>query len=175
MLQSQIQLKPLISGNWRKHKAMTAYCAEWLSTLLVERATWMAHAPTIELADTVISGPGFSWFRFWMPALDQVAEKYFDGAGKEIGVYFPVCQPLVQEGKRYHTSELILAVWYDVAKRVSVLREAEFDEAVRRQMISDNEAARAETRIRKLTAAIFREEFPPPVVRHFAVITEKRV
>ena len=169
----QLPSTPFISGDWKEHAAMTDYRAEWFNTLLVERAAWTAQAPTVELMGVVIGGPGFVWFRFWLPDLDQLVEKYFNPEGNTIGFYLPVCNPLVQEDKAYHTSDLILAIWYNADKRVSVLREEEFDDVVRRQILSSQEAERAETRIRELTAAIFREEFPPPLVRNFAIATEK--
>ena len=56
-----------------------------------------------------------------------------------------------------------------------MLREEEFDEGVRVQLLNSQEAERAETRIRELTAAIFREEFPPPLVRNFAIAMEKSI
>ncbi len=160
------------SGDWRADAAMTDYRAEWFNALLVERAAWTADAPEVELMDTVIGGPGFVWFRFWLPDLDQLVEKYFTAAGDPIGFYLPVCRPLQRDDGAYRTSDLILAIWYNADKRVSVLREAEFDEAHRKQLLSTEEAERAEIRIRELTAAIFRDEFPPPLVRNFAIATE---
>lgn len=160
------------SGDWRADAAMTDYRAEWFNALLVERAAWTTDAPEVELMDTVIGGPGFVWFRFWLPELDQLVEKYFTAAGDAIGFYLPVCRPLQRDDEAYRTSDLILAIWYNADKRVSVLREAEFDEAHRRQLLSTEEAERAETRIRELTAAIFRDEFPPPLVRNFAINTD---
>ena len=170
---SQPLFQPFTSGDWSEHAAMTDYRAEWFNSLLVERAAWTAQAPTVELLDTVIGGPGFVWFRFWLPDLDQLVEKYFNAEGNAIGVYLPVCRPLEREDSAYSTSDLILAIWYNADKRVSVLREDEFDEGVRRQFLSSEEAERAEIRIRELTAAIFREEFPPPLVRNFAIAMEK--
>ena len=167
--------QPFTSGDWSAHAAMTDYRAEWFNSLLVERAAWTEQAPTVELLDTgtVIGGPGFVWFRFWIPDLDQLVEKYFNAEGDAIGVYLPVCRPLEREDSAYRTSDLILAIWYNDDKRVSVLREEEFDDSVSRQYLSSEDAERAETRIRELTAAIFREEFPPPLVRNFAIAMEK--
>jgi predicted RNA-binding protein associated with RNAse of E/G family len=172
---SQRLFRPFTSGDWNQHAAMTDYRAEWFNSLLVERAAWTAQAPTLELLDTVICAPGFVWFRFWLPDLDQMVEKYFDAEGSAIGLYLPVCRPLQREDKAYHTSDLILAIWYNADKRVFVLREEEFDESVRGQLVNSDEAERAETRIRELTAAIFREEFPPPLVRNFAIAMEKSI
>jgi predicted RNA-binding protein associated with RNAse of E/G family len=172
---SQRLFRPFTSGDWSEHAAMTDYRAEWFNSLLVERAAWTAQAPTVELLDTVISAPGFVWFRFWLPDLDQLVEKYFNADGSAIGLYLPVCRPLEREDKAYHTSDLILAIWYNADQRVFVLREEEFDEGVRVQLLNSQEAERAETRIRELTAAIFREEFPPPLVRNFAIAMEKSI
>lgn len=154
---------------------MTDYRAEWFNSLLVERAAWTSQAPTVELHDAVIGAPGFVWFRFWLPDLDQMVEKYFDAEGAAIGLFLPVCRPLQREDRVYRTSDLILAIWYNADKGVFVLREEEFEDSVREQLISGPEAERAETRIRELTAAIFREEFPPPLVRNFAIAMEKSI
>ncbi len=170
---SQRLFKSFTSGDWNNQSAMTDYRAEWFNSLLVERAAWTDQAPTLELLDTVIGAPGYVWFRFWLPDLDQMVEKYFDAEGSAIGLYLPVCRPLQRQDKAYRTSDLILAIWYNADKRVFVLREEEFDEVVRAQGLSSQEAERAEARIRELTAAIFREEFPPPLVRNFAIAMEK--
>ncbi len=172
---SQRLFKPFNSGEWNENAAMTDYRAEWFNSLLVERTAWTAQAPTVELHDTIIGAPGFVWFRFWLPDLDQMVEKYFNAEGTAIGLFLPVCRPLQREDKAYHTSDLILAIWYNADKRVFVLREEEFEDCVRDQSISSQEAERAETRIRELTAAIFREEFPPPLVRNFAIAMEKSI
>ncbi|MXY96115.1 MAG: DUF402 domain-containing protein [Caldilineaceae bacterium SB0670_bin_27] len=170
---SQRLFRSFSSGDWEHRADMTDYRAEWFNSLLVERAAWTAHAPTVELLDTVIGAPGFVWFRFWLPDLDQMVEKYFDANGTAIGLYLPVCRPLQHEDKAYNTSDLILAIWYSSDKRVFVLHEEEFEDVVREERLRSEEAERAETRIRELTAAIFREEFPPPLVRNFAIAMEK--
>lgn len=170
---SQRMFKSFISGDWSHQAEMTDYRAEWFNSLLVERAAWTENAPTLELLDIVIGAPGYVWFRFWLPDLDQMVEKYFDAEGTAIGLYLPVCRPLQREDKAYRTSDLILAIWYSADKRVFVLREEEFEDVVRAEQFSSQEAERAETRIRELTAAIFREEFPPPLVRNFAIAMEK--
>ena len=192
-LPPQKEFSRFASGEWQRQDAMIEYRAEWFNSLLVERAAWSPNAPQVKLLDReggpsapveggaspgwlheqVIGGPGYVWFRFWLPELDQMVEKYFEPGGDPIGHYLPICRPLERKDKAYRTSELILAIWYNAEKRVAVLREEEFDESVRQQLLSSKEAERAEKRIRELTAKIFREEFPPPLVRNFAIAMEK--
>ena len=37
---ARVLFQPLTNGGWQSHPEMTDYRAEWLSSLLVERANW---------------------------------------------------------------------------------------------------------------------------------------
>lgn len=164
---ARVLFQPLTSGGWQNHPEMTDYRAEWLSSLLVERATWRKDAFPRAFGSAEVAGPGYVWFRFWLPEQDQVVEKYFDAAGHAVGMYVPVTEVLERRGDVWRTVELVLALWMQPNGRVSVLREDDFDEAVERDILTPVAAERAERRIRELTTAIAQESFPPPLVRNF--------
>ncbi len=164
--------EPLQSGDWGEHPEMEDYRAEWLSSLLVERAAWRVGARPRRIGSVEVAGPGFVWFRFWLPEQDQVVEKYFHAEGRALGMYMPVCTPLERRGEVYRATELILGLWLQQSGQVSVLREEEFDAAVEDELLPPVAVERAERRIRELTAAIFREQFPPPLVRNFDIYVQ---
>ena len=173
---SQRLFRPFTSGDWNQHSAMTDYRAEWFQFLAGSsgRPGQHKHLPSNcwirSFARRASSGSASgcqTWIR-WSKSISTPR------AARSAST-FQVCRPLQREDKAYHTSDLILAIWYNADKRVFVLREEEFDESVRGQLVNSDEAERAETRIRELTAAIFREEFPPPLVRNFAIAMEKSI
>ncbi len=170
---ARVLFQPLTSGGWQSHSEMGDYRAEWLSSLLVERANWKENSFPRSFGDVQIAGPGYVWFRFWLPEQDQVVEKYFDAEGNAVGVYVPVTEALERRGDVWRTVELVLALWLDANGRVSVLREDDFDEAVERQILTPVAAEWAERRIRELTTAIAAESFPPPLVRNFEINVEQ--
>lgn len=170
---ARVLFQPLISGGWQTHPEMTDYKAEWLSSLLVERANWRRNVFPRFFENAQIAGPGYVWFRFWLPEQDQVVEKYFDPAGREVGIYVPVAEELERRGDVWRTVELVLALWLQPGGRVSVLREKDFEEAVAREILTPVAAERAERRIRELTTAIAAEQFPPPLVRNFELNVEQ--
>jgi len=169
---ARVLFQPLTSGGWQNHPEMIDYRAEWLSSLLVERATWSDDSFPRSFGAAQIAGPGFVWFRFWLPEQDQVVEKYFDASGVSVGVYIPVTEKLERRGEMWRTIELVLALWMQPDGRVSVLREDDFDEAVEREILTPVAAEQAERRIRELTTAIAAEQFPPPLVRNFEMNSE---
>lgn len=169
---SALLLQPLISGGWQNHPEMVGYRAEWLSSLLVERANWRDDSFPRSFGDTQIAGPGFVWFRFWLPEQDHVVEKYFDASGRAVGIYVPVTEGLQRQGDVWRTVELVLAVWIQPGGRVSVLREDDFDQAVAQEILTPVAVEHAERRIRELTTAVAQEQFPPPIVRNFEINVE---
>lgn len=170
---ARVLFQPLTSGGWHNHPEMTDYRAEWLSDLLVERANWTDSAFPRHFGGVQVAGPGYVWFRFWLPEQEQVVEKYFAPDGESVGVYVPVTEDLERRGDQWRTVELVLALWLQPNGRVSVLREDDFEEAVEREILTPVAVERAERRIRELTTAIAQEQFPPPLVRNFELNVEQ--
>jgi len=162
------------SGEWQIHPYLTDYRAEWPGDMLVERATWTANAPKQQIhaqgPDPItIAGPGYIWFRFWLPEDGQVIERYFNVQGEAVGTYIPICALLEREGNTFRTVMLVLGLWIGADERVTVLHEEEFDAAVASGDITPVQAERAELRIRTLTTAVAQRQFPPGLVRNFTI------
>jgi hypothetical protein len=164
------------SGEWRRCAAMDDYRAEWLTDVLVERATWSGDAaerPTIQEVDSLdMARAGYVWTRFWLRREGQVVEKYFTAMGEALGYYIPVCMPIEQQGNHLSVERLGLALWVDMEGRVTVLGEAAFDTAVDAGEVAPVAQEHAEQRIRELTTLTAQRQLPPAFVRNFAIVTE---
>jgi predicted RNA-binding protein associated with RNAse of E/G family len=164
----------ITNGAWQSAPHMIDYHAEWFSEMLVERATWSSTAPVLRLGEQdsggqVIAQPGYVWFRFWLLESELMLEKYFDAAGKVVGFYVPISLPLQRRTDTLRLITLVLGLWLQPDDRVTVLREAEFDQAVIDGAITPVEAEQAELRIRELTLAVAQKRFPPAMVRNFTI------
>jgi predicted RNA-binding protein associated with RNAse of E/G family len=157
------------SGAWDACSEMVAYRSEWLSNLLVERARWRDESEPRRIGATQIAGPGYVWFRFWLPEPQQLVEKYFDEDGNPVGSYLPICEPIQVENGQYRTVHLWLGLWLAPSGHVMVMDEERFDAAVHAGDITAEQAAWAEMHIRELTADISRERMPPPLIRNFSI------
>jgi predicted RNA-binding protein associated with RNAse of E/G family len=159
--------KEIVPGQWRTVEYMVDYRVERLSNMLVERATWNEDAPVQVVSDTVVAAPGYIWFRFWVLKAEQIVQKYFDDSGQEVGIYAPICKPFLDADHGLATADLILGLWNTVDGRVMVLNEAEYEAAVLSGLISADEAKEAELRIREMTAAAAKGQFPQAIIRNF--------
>ncbi|GIV68746.1 hypothetical protein [Caldilinea sp.] len=164
-------LTMIASGEWNRHPGLIDYRAEWLSDLLVERATCAPDAAVQRINHHVVAAPGYIWFRFWLANGQHVIEKYFDNLGRAIGMYARIGMALPHRGRGFTMLNLLLGLWITEDARVTVLHEEEFDEAVKSGLISPVEAEHAEQQIRELTMAIANRRFPPPIVRNLALMT----
>lgn len=171
-----VKIARIESGEWQRWPEMGDYRAEWLSDVLVERATWRAgvgaRKVSSELTGIVGAKPGYIWVRFWFRREDQVVEKYFTDKGQVIGYYLPVCMPLEQHGMEMRTQQLGLALWIDVEGRVTVLGEQSFDAAVQGGTLTPVAQEQAEHRIRELTTATAQHRLPPAFARNFMILVE---
>lgn len=163
------------SGDWQNEPSMTDYRAEWLTDVLVERATWGDLATPLpvdpELGNVVVGAKGYVWARFWFRREGWLVEKYFTDQGALIGFYSPICGPI-----EYHTGKLStelygLALWIAESGRVTVLGEGHFDEGVDTGAVTPVAREQAEFRIRELTTLTAQRRFPPAFVRNFDIIT----
>jgi len=159
----------IVNGAWQSAAHMVDYRAEWFSEMLVERATWASTAPVRRIGEQVIAQPGYVWFRFWLLETELMVEKYFDPSGQVVGFYAPISLPFQRRTDTLRLITLVLAIWLRPDDRVTVLREAEFDQAVSAGTITPVEAEQAELRIRELTLAVAQKRFPPAMVRNFTI------
>ena len=159
----------ITNGAWQSVAQMTDYRAEWFSEMLVERATWSPDAAEQFIGDQMIVQPGAVWLRFWLLESELMVEKYFDATGQPLGFYVPICMPLQRRVSTLRIITLVLALWIQPDERVTVLHEAEFDQAVAAGVITPVEAEQAEQRIRELTLFVVQKRFPPAMVRNFTI------
>ncbi len=157
----------MIPGQWRAVEHMVDYRVERLSNMLVERATWDETAPTQMLRGTEVAATGYIWFRFWILQTEQIVQKYFDENGLMVGMYAPVCMPFATGGDGLMTADLTLGLWIMADGHVMVLNESEYEAAVQSGAITPEEAQEAEQRIREMTLATAKNEFPPAIIRNF--------
>lgn len=164
--------RPLIlltSGDWRQSPHMSDYRSEWLSGMLVERATWLPGAPTQKIGAVVIASAGYTWFRFWLQEIEQVVEKYFDADLHPIGVFVPICAGWRRRDVRVVAPSLYLGLWIEPSGRVTVLNEKTFDAAAHSGELTPIEVEHAEHRIRELTTGILQKRFPPGLVKNLTL------
>jgi predicted RNA-binding protein associated with RNAse of E/G family len=159
----------ILSGEWQRSELMADYRTEALTNIVVERATWQPQAQQQTIAETIIADGGYVWLRFWLLEEESLIEKYYNHEGKSIGYYVPICMPLKRRSEQLETYSLILALWLQPDDRVTVLHEAQFEAAVRQGDITPVEAEHAELRIRELTSVMARKQFPPALLRNFAI------
>jgi predicted RNA-binding protein associated with RNAse of E/G family len=159
----------ILSGEWQRNAALTDYRTEALSNIVVERATWRGDAAPQQIADTTIADEGYVWLRFWLLEDEIVIEKYYTAAGQPIGYYVPIGMPLKRRGEQLELYSLLLALWLRPDDLVTVLNEDPFEAALVAGEITPVEAEHAEFRIRECTALLARKQFPPGLIRNFAI------
>jgi predicted RNA-binding protein associated with RNAse of E/G family len=169
-------LKVIVSGDWNRDPLMSDYHAEWLSDMLVERATWTSQASIHRINQQVVGAPGYVWFRFWLANGEHILEKYFDDRGQPVGMYARIGMNVPHRGRGLSMLNLLLGLWITDDGRITVLNEPEFDAAVDSGAVSPVEAEHAEQQIREVTMAIANRRYPPPIVRNLnLIVTETTV
>lgn len=159
----------IIKGEWQRESAFTDYRTESLTNVVVERATWHSETTTRPITPTVAASAGSILLRFWLLEDEVLVEKHYDSQGNAVGYYIPICMPIKRRSDHLEAYSLLLALWVEPDDRVTVLHEESFEQAVTNGEITPVEAEHAEFRIRELTAALTRKQFPPGLVRKFEI------
>jgi len=162
-------LTTIASGEWSRDPDLTDYRAEWLSDMLVERATCALAAPVYRIGAHVVGAPGYIWFRFWLANGEHILEKYFDDHGRPIGMHARIGMAVPHRGRGFSATNLLLGLWITDDAHVTVLNEVEFEQAVAQGLLSPIEAEHAEQQIREVTMAIAHKRYPPPIVRNLTI------
>ena len=157
----------IISGDFGDPAMVRDYRAERLGDTLIERIVWGEMPAPRRLRGETVADAGFIWFRFWLSAHDQIVERYYDREAQPIGAQIDICMPLTCDENGCRTVDLILDIWISADGQVTVHKEDAFDRAVLDGDLDATQAERAEKQLRSLTAAIARNRFPPPLVRHW--------
>jgi predicted RNA-binding protein associated with RNAse of E/G family len=161
------------SGSFADPAVVSDYRAEAIGDVLVERVIW-GEGASEQRYGRVLAAPGFIWFRFWLPRLEQIVERYYFPDGQLIGSQIDVCMPVLCDESGCRARDLILDLWLDPDGRVTLHNEEAFEEAAREGSLSPDEVKHAELHLRVLTAGIAQTRFPPPLVRNWQ-IDQRRV
>jgi hypothetical protein len=171
------KLERIESGTWQRESYLVDYRAEWLTDVLVERATCGDEITPLAVIDGGLRAPvvaqvGVVWTRFWFRREGWIIEKYFGPTGRVLGFYAPICGPI-----EYHSGYLSadwygLALWISEQWRVTVLGEQQFELASATGTLSPVAEEQAELRIRELTTLTAQRRFPPAFVRNFGIVTK---
>ena len=171
------KLERIESGTWQRATYMVDYRAEWLTDVLVERASCgpeISPTAVVEggLRPPVVAQVGVVWTRFWFRREGWLIEKYFSPAGRIMGFYAPICGTI-----EYHSGYLTadwfgLALWISEQWRVTVLGEQQFEQASAEGHLPPVAEEQAEHRIRELTTLTAQRRFPPAFVRNFGIVTK---
>lgn len=159
----------IVSGQFDPPRPIRDYRAELLGDVWVERAIWGRMDVPFRCRGIVVADADYIWFRFWLPAHDQVVERYYDPKGVLVGTQIDVCMALACSADACRATDLLLDIWIDPMGQVTVDGEDAFEEAVRLGLFSASQSHHAEAHLRDLTAAIARRRFPPPLVRNWQI------
>ncbi len=168
------KLERIESGEWQRDPELGDYRAEWLTDVLVERATLQAQAGERTLGPempwVVIGQPGYVWARFWFRREGWVVDKYFDARGRTFGYLAHVCGPIDHHSGRLTAEVYGLRLWVSESGRVTVIGEQHFDLAAQSGGVAPVALELAEQRIRELTTMTAQRRFPPAFVRNFGIL-----
>jgi len=115
------------------------------------------------------NGSDIVWFTF--PGLWHDIGRFHLADGTFTGLYANVLTPPEMNGLTWHTTDLYLDVWLGPDGSLLLLDEDEFDEAVGRELIDLDTAARVRQEADTILDAAGRDAWPPPVVHEW---TRKR-
>jgi predicted RNA-binding protein associated with RNAse of E/G family len=164
-----VRVRMIESGKFGDPSTVRDYRSELLGDVYIERIIWGDLSLQQQLPGDGIAGPGFIWFRFWLLSDDQVVERYYDAQGQLVGTQIDVCGPLMCNQDGCRANDLILDIRISPDGGVTVHNEDAFEQAIHSGSLEPALIERAETHVRRLTAAIARGRFPPPLVRNWQV------
>lgn len=138
------------------------YQLEWLGAMLVERAIFAVPLSGWLAGATIC-------YRFWLAAHDQVVERYFMPDGTPAGTHIDLCAPFTCGESTCIAGDYLLDIRITPAGEVTIHNEGLYEQAIWDGHLSAAAAVHAERHLRRLTAAIARGRFPPPIVRNWRV------
>jgi hypothetical protein len=171
------KLERIESGAWQRASYMIDYRAEWLTDVLVERATCGEEISPLAVVDgglraPLVAQPSVVWSRFWFRREGWLIEKYFSPVGKILGFYAPICGPIEYHSGFLTTDWYGLALWISENWRVTVLGEQTFEQSSADGNLPPVAEEQAEHRIRELTTLTAQRRFPPAFVRNFGIVSK---
>jgi len=155
-------LPQIRSGCFEHPVDLRDYRLEWLGAMLVERAIFAAPLSGWLAGATIC-------YRFWLGSHDQIVERYYLPDGKPAGTLLDLCAPFTCDEAACVADDFLLDIRISAAGAVTLHNEPAFEQAVHDGRLNPQSAVHAERHLRRLTAAIARGRFPPPIVRNWRV------
>ncbi len=157
-----VELPQIRTGHFEHSAGMHDYRLEWLGAMLVERVIYAVPLSGWLAGATLC-------YRFWLAAHDQVVERYFRPDGAPAGTKIDLCAPFACDESGCVADDYLLDIHVTPMGEVTVHHEMDFEQAIREGRLNAAAAIHAEQHLRRLTAAIARGRFPPPIVRNWRV------
>jgi len=157
-----VELPQIRTGHFEHPVDMHDYRLEWLGAMLVERVIYAAPLPGWLAGATIC-------YRFWLAAHDQIVERFYMPDGAPAGTKIDLCAPFACDESGCATDDYLLDIHVTPAGEVTVHHEMDFEQAIREGRLDAVATIHAEQHLRRLTAAIARGRFPPPIVRNWRV------
>lgn len=137
--------------------------------VVVTLAENMPYQPPMRIEGEVVLelGSDVVWFTF--PGAWHDIGRFHRADGTFTGMYANILTPPVMEGNEWDTTDLFLDVWIARDGTVMLLDEDELDEAVGRELVDPDTAARAREEARRLVEGALHGAWPPPVVHEWSL------
>ncbi len=135
----------------------------------VTLAESMPFSPPMRIGRKLVleHGSDVVWFTF--PGLWHDIGRFHRADGRFTGVYANILTPVEITGDEWRTTDLYLDVWVPPRGEAHLLDEDEFDEALGREWIDGDTAARARAEARRLLEGARAGTWPPPVVSEWTL------
>jgi len=135
----------------------------------VTLARGLPYEPPMRIEGQVVLelGSDVVWFTF--PGQWHDVGRFHRADGTFTGLYANILTPPVFMGDVWETTDLFLDVWVSPAGAVMLLDEDELDEALGREWVTPETAARARAEARRLVEGALHEAWPPAAVRDWSL------
>jgi predicted RNA-binding protein associated with RNAse of E/G family len=139
------------------------------SDVKVTLARSMPYEPPMRIEGQVVLelGSDVVWFTF--PDQWHDVGRFHRADGTFTGLYANILTPPVLEGTDWATTDLFLDVWVSPSGEVMLLDEDELDEALGREWVDAETAARAREEARRLVDGALLKSWPPPEVHAWSL------
>lgn len=159
---------PIVSINYRRPPNHVQVFEQYLvlddPDVKVTFVEAMPYEPPMRIEGEVVLelGSDVVWFTF--PGAWHDIGRFHRADGTFTGLYANILTPAEIRGYEWDTTDLFLDVWMSPGGRVLLLDEEELDEAVGREWINAETAARARAEGQRILHDAATGAWPPPVV-----------
>lgn len=164
---------PLIRINYRRPPNRIQVFEQHLvydgDDVKVTLAESLPYEPPMRIEGQVVLelGSDVVWFTF--PGAWHDIGRFHRADGTYTGMYANLLTPVKMEGPEWETTDLFLDVWINRDGTVMLLDEEELDEAVGREWVTAETAARVREEARRMVDGALHGGWPPPVVHEWSL------